>query len=59
MAGHCAAGLIFEIAGKIEQAGYSKASNAILNTKKINRLSWKAKYSINDGIKEVMDIYGD
>ena len=54
---HVGVDVSFEIADEIEQAGYSKASNAILDTKKINRLYWKAKYSINDGIKEVINIY--
>lgn len=57
IADHVGVDVSFEIADEIEQAGYSKASNAILDTKKINRLYWKAKYSINDGIKEVINIY--
>lgn len=56
IADHTSAKVVFELPDRIEQIGYSKINNGILNTRKINDLSWFGKYSIYRGIKECLDI---
>lgn len=56
IADHTSAKVVFELPDRIEQIGYSKSNNGILNTRKINDLSWCGKYSIYRGIKECLDI---
>ena len=46
----------FEIPDKIESAGYSKATKARLNSKKLQELGWKANYDIGEGIKRTISI---
>lgn len=53
---YTSAKVVFELPDRIEQIGYSKSNNGILNTRKINDLSWCGKYSIYRGIKECLDI---
>lgn len=48
--------LIFDMPNEIEKKGFSKSSVAILDSKKINELGWKAKYDIFEGIKETLNI---
>lgn len=48
--------VIFEIPDSKEAAGYSKATQAILDTKKIERLGWKPIYSLNQGLEQVIRI---
>lgn len=60
LAGHIAdaAGrkVIFDLPDAKEAAGYSKANVAILNSQKINQLGWKARYDINTGIQETLNV---
>lgn len=48
--------VVFEIPDKVEAAGYSKATKARLDGKKIQRLGWKAKYDIRTGIERTIRI---
>lgn len=35
-----------------ERAGYSKATKAIMNSAKLQKLGWKAQWNIRDGVKK-------
>lgn len=48
--------VVFEIPDLVEQAGYSKATKARLNSTKLQSLGWKAHYDINRGIQRTVDI---
>lgn len=48
--------VVFELPNEIESAGFSKATKARLDSKKLRKLGWKAKYTIKDGIERTMDI---
>jgi len=47
----------FEFPDAIEQSGYSKATKAIMNSEKLQKLGWKAHWSIREGIKETLSCY--
>ncbi|WP_125144189.1 NAD-dependent epimerase/dehydratase family protein [Clostridium transplantifaecale] len=47
--------IVFEIPNKTEQAGYSKATKALLDSSKLRKLGWEAHWSIEEGIKETLD----
>lgn len=42
--------VVFEIPDATEQAGYSKATKAIMDAEKIEKIGWKAIYDINHGL---------
>ncbi len=44
----------YEFPDKIESAGYSNATKALLNTEKLELLGWKSCYSIRDGLEETL-----
>lgn len=46
----------FENPSEVEKAGYSTATKAILDSKKINGLNWKAQFSIREGIKRTLEM---
>ncbi|MFD2306499.1 NAD-dependent epimerase/dehydratase family protein [Enterococcus termitis] len=48
--------VIYELPDQKEAAGYSKATQAILATDKIERLGWKPIYSLNEGLEQVIKI---
>ena len=48
--------LVFEIPDEVEAAGYSKATKARLESKKLQNLGWEARYDISTGIKRTMQI---
>lgn len=48
--------VIFEIPDQKEAAGYSKATQAILDTKKIEELGWEPIYSLDEGLEQVIRI---
>lgn len=57
IASYCNVEVIFDIANNSEQKGYSKATDARLDSKKIeSELGWKSIYSIEEGIKRTIDI---
>lgn len=51
--------VVFEVPDAVESAGYSKASTALLDAEKIHRLGWRAKYTIQDGIRRTIEILSD
>lgn len=48
--------VVFELPDKVESAGYSKATKARLDSEKLQKIGWKAKYSIEDGLKRTISI---
>ncbi|GGC99208.1 NAD-dependent epimerase/dehydratase family protein [Enterococcus wangshanyuanii] len=48
--------VIFEIPDQTEAAGYSKATQAILATDKIEQLGWQPIYSLEEGLEQVIRI---
>ncbi len=48
--------VVFEIPDEVESAGYSKATKARLESRKIQELGWHAKYDIQSGIKRTMEM---
>lgn len=48
--------VIFEIPDEVEAMGYSKATKAIMDAKKIQSIGWKAHYSINEGLVRTIKI---
>ena len=48
--------VIYDIPDEKEAAGYSKATKALLDTDKIERLGWRSQYSIKDGIKRTLEL---
>ena len=41
---------------ELEKKGFSKAENAVLNTKKINQLGWKSKTGLKEGLMKILDV---
>ena len=56
IANHSGKKVVFEIPDAVEASGYSKATKALLDGKKLKKLGWKPFYKIEDGIKRTMDI---
>lgn len=57
IAGSVGRKVIFEIPDATEAAGYSKATKARLDSKKINtELRWKAKYGIKEGLERTIAV---
>lgn len=48
--------VLFEMPNQTEQEGYSKATKALMNSKKIRNLGWEAKYDLSTGLKQTIDI---
>jgi len=48
--------IIFDIPSSVESAGYSKATKALMDSAKLQKLGWEAKYQLNYGIKRTLDI---
>ena len=48
--------VIFELPDELEKSGYSTATKARLDSAKISRLGWKARYDIKAGIDRTIDI---
>ena len=56
IARHAGKQVVFELPDAVEQAGYSKATKAILCSKKLQALGWKALYSIDGGLTRTIEI---
>lgn len=50
--------VIFQIPGETEQAGYSKATKALLDISKIQKMGWKSQYPIKEGIRRTLEMKG-
>lgn len=49
--------VVFELPDAVESAGYSKATKARLDSRKINtELGWKARYDMKEGLQRTIDI---
>lgn len=48
--------VVYELPDEIERAGYSKATKAILDSSKLQKLGWKARYSIVEGLSRTIAI---
>ena len=48
--------VIFEFPDEVEKSGYSTATKARLDSAKVSKLGWKAKYDIQSGINRTIDI---
>ena len=46
--------VVFELPDQTEQVGYSKATKALLDSSKLQKLGWKAHWDIYEGIKRTM-----
>lgn len=56
IAEYAGSGVIFELPDTLEQAGYSKATKAVLDVSKFNDLGWYSLYDMQTGLKRTMDI---
>ncbi|MDO5426034.1 MAG: NAD-dependent epimerase/dehydratase family protein [Eubacteriales bacterium] len=48
--------VVFELPNELERAGYSKATKAMLNGEKLQKLGWKARYDMRSGIERTIQI---
>ena len=48
--------VVFELPDAAEQAGYSAATKAVLDTRKIERLGWRASTPIGQGLRKTVQI---
>ena len=48
--------VIFQIPDAVEQAGYSKATKAVLNNSKLQALGWKPMWDIREGVQSTIAI---
>ncbi|MFU0799093.1 MAG: dTDP-glucose 4-6-dehydratase/UDP-glucuronic acid decarboxylase [Xylanivirga thermophila] len=48
--------IVFEIPNEVEKSGYNPVIKSILNANKLERLGWKAKYNMNNGLERTINI---
>lgn len=48
--------VVYELPDKVESAGYSKATKALLDCEKLKGTGWKSLYGMRDGIIRTIDI---
>lgn len=48
--------VIFDHPDVVEQAGYSKATKALLDSEKLQKLGWKAVYDMSEGLRRTIEI---
>ena len=51
--------VVYEIPDAVEQAGYSKATKAMMDAEKIHGLGWKAHYTIHEGLNRTVRILSE
>lgn len=56
VADHAGTKVVFDLPDETERRGYSTATKALLDASKLRALGWAAKYDIQSGICETMDI---
>lgn len=56
LAGEAGKKVVFEIPDEVERAGYSTATKAVLDTKKIRELGWHPMTSIENGLIKTVEI---
>ena len=47
--------VIFELPDEVERAGYSTATKAVLDASKLEKLGWKAKVHMREGLERTVD----
>lgn len=52
----CNTKLVFDKSVDLQKEGYSKITKAVMNTKKVENLGWKAKFDITNGLKSTIQI---
>lgn len=48
--------VIFELPSEVEKLGFSKATKARMDSSKLKKIGWQARYDIRSGIKRTIDI---
>lgn len=48
--------VVFELPDNLESLGYSRATKARLDSKKLQKLGWSARYDIRNGVERTIDI---
>lgn len=48
--------VVFDLPGETERRGYSTASTAVMDARKLRGLGWRAQYDIGSGVRETIDI---
>lgn len=48
--------VVFELPDEIEQRGFSKAQDVLLKTEKLERLGWRGRYMMEEGIRRTVEI---
>ena len=56
IAGLAGTKVVFDVPDEIEQKGFSKPQNCVLNTSKLNNLGYKSHYNIREGLLETLEI---
>ena len=56
IAGYTEKKVVYELPSEAERIGYSTATKALLDSRKIKELGWKAEYDIKQGIIRTIDI---
>lgn len=51
--------VIYDIPDEKEAAGYSKATKALMDTSKIEKLGWRSQYSIQEGVRRTLELQGN
>lgn len=51
--------VIFQLPDQVESAGFSKATKARLDSEKLQKLGWSAKYDMKHGIERTLDILSE
>lgn len=56
IAGYAGTKVVFELPSDVEKAGYSTATKAILDGRKLEALGWKAQFDIGSGVRRTIEI---
>lgn len=48
--------VVFDLPDETERAGYSKATKAVLDSSRLQKLGWSAKYGMEEGLKRTLEM---
>ncbi len=48
--------VVFELPNEVEKKGFSKAQIAVMDTNKIQKMEWQARYDMKNGLKKTVEI---
>ena len=48
--------VVFEIPDQVEAAGYSRATKALLDSRKLEDLGWRARFDMETGLRHTVEI---